>query len=237
MSGHSKWVNIKNRKAAQDKKKTAAFTRITREIIAAAKINPDPESPRLKTAIEKARAANMPSANIERAIKRAQGLGDEGKLESATYAGVSPGGAAFVIEAATANKNKTVAELRHIFESHGGRMAETQAALWQFSRRGLLQLTFAAPLSEEQQMAIIEAGAEDLILAADSLSATVVTPEKTLTQVVEALAKTGFSVTEHFIGWLPNEKKALAEKTLAAAQELYEALDNHDDVARVAANF
>ena len=237
MSGHSKWANIKNRKAAQDKKKTAVFTRIAREIISAVKVNPDPKSPRLATAIEKARAANMPGANIERAIKRAQGLGDEGRLESATYAGVGPGGGAFIIACSTANKNKTVAELRHIFEAHGGHLAETSAVLWQFDHKGIIHLEFAAPLTEERQLSIIEAGAEDIIVAPDGLSATVITPEKEQARVYDALAQAGFTIAEHTLGWVPQKKKALDEKTLAAAWELYEELDGQEDVARLAVNF
>lgn len=237
MSGHSKWANIKNRKAAQDKKKTAAFTRLTREIIAAAKISPDPASPRLATAIERARAANLPNANIERAIKRAQGLGEEGKLEALSYEATGPNGAALIIEIATDNKNRSVAELRHILDMYGAALAGAGAVRWQFSRRGLIGLRLAVPLTDEQELEIIEAGAADIQKEADPLNVRVLTDPKGLAQVAQALTAAGFTVTDSAETWLANELKALAEPALAQARELAEELDSHPDVTQISANF
>lgn len=237
MSGHSKWANIKNRKEAQDKKKTAAFTRITREIIAAAKINPDPESPRLATAIERARAVNLPNANIERAIKRAQGLGDEGALESLSYDAVGPHGTAFIIDVSTDNKNRTVAEVRHILTKHGGNIAQTGAVRWQFTQKGFITLQLDTPLTDEIALIIIEAGAEDIQKTDNNSLVRVITAEKDLASVATALNNKDLNVTEQTLGWLANEPKELDEATLTSARELAEALDNHPDVTQLAANF
>lgn len=236
MSGHSKWANIKNRKAAQDKKKTAVFTRLTREIIAAAKINPDPESPRLASAIERARAANLPNANVERAIKRSQGLGDEGKLEALSYDATGPHGAAFIIEIATDNKNRSVAELRHILDMYGATLAGSGAVRWQFSRRGLITLRLTVPLTDDHELKIIEAGAADIQKGADPLTVQVLTDEKSLAQVAHALTAAGFTVAESAEAWLANELKTLDESALTQVRELAEELDSHPDVTKISVN-
>lgn len=238
MSGHSKWANIKHRKEAQDKKKTKVFNRLMRDLMSAARINPDPQSPRLATVIEKARAANMPRDNVDRAIKRAQGQGDEGALETVYYEFMGPGNSSVILTASTDNKNRTVAELKHLAQVHGGAMAAVNAVRWHFSEQGLVELKFTGPVDEALELKIIGAGADDFIEPKDDEhQGLVVTGHATLGAVVNKLKDLGLEVADSYLGWLPKELTPLADDQLEAAQNFVAALLEHPDAIRAAATF
>ena len=238
MSGHSKWANIKHRKEAQDKKKTKVFNRLMRDLMSAARLDPDPLSPRLATVIEKARAANMPRGNVDRAIKRAQGQGDEGALESVLYEFVGPHNTGIVAAAATDNKNRTVAELRHLAQVAGGAMAAANAVRWQFNERGLIEIDFSEPVSEALELKIIEAGAEDFIEpATGDTRGVVVTSHANLGAVSAVLKNMGLNVADAYLGWVPKEHRSLTESDLETAQKFVATLLEHPDIIRVATTF
>lgn len=238
MSGHSKWANIKHRKEAQDKKKTKVFNRLMRDLMSAARLNPDPKSPRLATVIEKARAVNMPKDNIERALKRARGLGEEGLLETVVYELVGPGSSGFIVSAATDNKNRTVADLRLLANQTGATLANANSVRWQFQEKGIIEIEFDGPLTERQELTLIEAGAADIVRPTqDESRGLVLTAPPDLVKVAQALENKNFNVIEAYLGWWVNELRPLAEPELTKAKELFEALSDYPDTLRVSTTF
>jgi YebC/PmpR family DNA-binding regulatory protein len=238
MSGHSKWATIKRKKAIVDAKRGQAFTKLIREISAAARTgggNPD-ANPRLRVAIEKAKELNMPQENIRRAIQRGTGDGGEAiRYEEAVYEGYGPGGAAVIAEALTDNRNRTSSELRAIFTRHGGSLGEPGCVAWSFRPAGLIVFDRASHNEELLMAAAVEAGAEDF-RASESIFEVVTSPD-TLDQVRAALAAKGLTPTSAEPVRLPKNTVPLDGKNAEHMVRLMEALEAHDDVQRVYSNF
>jgi YebC/PmpR family DNA-binding regulatory protein len=237
MSGHSKWANIKRRKAAVDAQKGRIFSRLAREITVAARQgggNPEANF-RLKAAIEKARSYNMPLDNIQRAIARGTGAGGGADLEEIVYEGYGPGGVAILVEAMTDNRNRTAGEIRHIFARRGGNLGETGCVAWMFERKASVRVP-APPDAEERILeALLEVGAEDVRRDEDAF--VVIGAPQDLQAITAALEAAGFAPTEAEIVREPKVRTevegAEAERLLA----LLEALEEHDDVQAVYSNF
>lgn len=237
MSGHSKWASIKHKKAATDAKKGQMFTKLARDITMAAKQgDPDPElNAGLRLAIQKAKQANMPADNIDRAIKRAAGLGDAANLEEITYEGYGPGGSAVIVHVVTDNRNRTVAEVRFAFSRAGGSMADNGAVSWQFDNRGVILLNAAGRDLDEVQLQAIEAGALD-VDATDETSVEVLTEAADLHRVREALEAQGLTVESADLAPIPRNRITISEKDTEAVLRLLDRLDELDDVSRVFSN-
>ncbi len=237
LSGHSKWSSIKHKKAATDAKKGQLFTKLARDITMAARQgDPDPNiNAGLRLAIQKAKQANMPNDNIDRAVKKAIGSGDTDNLEEVTYEGYGPGGTAVIVQAVTDNRNRTVAEIRHAFSRGGGNMADSGAVSWQFDQRGLITVLTGERDPEELALVAIEAGAVDVDLSGDE-SIEVVTEAADLHKVRESLEAEGLSVDGAELAPVPRSRISLEEKDALAALRLFERLDELDDVSRVYSN-
>jgi YebC/PmpR family DNA-binding regulatory protein len=237
MSGHSKWANIKRKKAVVDQQRGKVFSKLAREIMVAARqggANPEANF-RLKAAIEKARSFNMPLDNIQRAIARGSGGGDAGQLEELVYEGYGPGGIAILLEVMTDNRNRTAGEIRHIFSRRGGTLAESGSVAWMFERKASLRVE-APPESEERIVeALLDVGAED-VRAEDDGFVVVAAPED-LQAVNDALTSAGFRVVEAEIVREPKVRSAVAPEEAKRLFGLLEALEEHDDVQAVYANF
>lgn len=238
MAGHSKWANIKHRKAAQDAKKGKIFTKIAKELTVAAKIGQsgDPEfNPRLRLALDKAKAANMPKENVERAIKKGLGEGDGANYEDVTYEGYGPGGVAILVQALTDNKNRTVAEVRSTFTKRGGSMGEAGCVAWMFDKKGVINIPKGAVDEDTLMMIAIDAGAEDVVSEDDGFE--VITDPANYETVKKAIEANNIKIEYAEITMRPKNTIELsgeeAEKTMA----LLEALEDLDDVQEVYSNF
>ncbi len=236
MSGHSKWSSIKHKKAATDAKKGQLFTKLARDITMAARQgdpNPDANAA-LRLAVLKARAANMPGENIDRAIKKAIGGGEGSNLQEVAYEGYGPGGTAVIVQAVTDNRNRTVAEVRFAFSRGGGNLGEAGAVGWQFDTRGLITIDSAGKDLNDLQMVAIEAGALDIDLGDETMD--VITEATDLHKVREALEAQGITVESAELAAIAKNKVELNEKDSEAALRLFEKLDDLDDVSRVYSN-
>jgi YebC/PmpR family DNA-binding regulatory protein len=237
MAGHSKWKQIKRKKAVADAKRGAAFTKLIKEItIAARQGGGDPTgNARLRAAIDAAKAGNMPADNIDRAIKKGTGELDGVVYEEATYEGYGPGGAAILLQVTTDNLNRTVAEIRHLFSRHGGNVGSPGSVAWMFDKRGQLWLDPARTDEDAALEAALEAGADDLKRDGDQL--VIMTEPAALHAVVEVLRARGLEPRDPEIAMIPKStvlvEGADAEKLL----RLMEAIEEHDDVSRVFSNF
>jgi YebC/PmpR family DNA-binding regulatory protein len=238
VSGHSKWSSIKHRKAATDAKRGQLFTKLARAIsVAAREGGGDPDSNyTLAAAIEKARGYSMPKDNIQRAIDRGTGEGGGGEqIERVVYEGYGPAGVAVLVEALTDNRNRTGSEVRHAFDKNGGSLGEPGSVAWQFEKRGVV-LVDADRYSEEDLLAAIDAGADDVAEDGDVLKVT--SDPSSLTAVRAALEESGVELQS---ADLAMEPKAVIEVTEEAevrrVMRLMDALDDHDDVESVHANF
>lgn len=238
MAGHSKWANIKHRKGRVDARRAKVFAKLIKEITVAARLGSGDmnANPRLRLAIEKAKAESMPKENIERAIKRGTGEIAGTALEAVSYEGYGPAGVAIMVEGTTDNKNRTVAEIRNIFTRHGGNLGEGGSVAWMFERKGQIRVE-AARISEETLFEkAIEAGAED-IRKEDGFFV-VATAFEDFSRVTEALKGQGVPVKECGLEMVPKnlvtvDDEEKARKVLA----LMDALEDHDDVLNVWANF
>lgn len=236
MSGHSKWKSIKHKKAITDAKRGAKFTKLIKEItIAARQGGGDPTgNVRLRTAIDAAKAANMPADNIDRALKKGTGDLEGVHYEEITYEGYGPGGAAILVQVTTDNANRTVADLRHLFSRNGGSLAASGAVVWMFERRG--QMTLDATRYEEDAAleAALEAGATDL--ARDDDQFIITTEPADLHAVLDALRARGLEPAEPELAMVPTSTvKIEAEATQLL--RLMELIEDHDDVSKVFSNF
>lgn len=238
MSGHSKWSSIKHKKAAADAKRGQLFTKLARAItVAAREGGGDPEANyTLAAAIEKARSYSMPKDNIQRAIDRGTGEGDAGAaIERATYEGYGPAGVAVLVEALTDNRNRTSAEIRHAFDKNGGSLGEPGSVAWQFESKGVLMVD-SERYSEDDLIAAIDAGAEDVVADGDSLK--VVSRAQDLAAMRSALAESGVEVESAELAMEPKAVVDVADEQAArAVMRLMDTLDDHDDVDSVHANF
>ncbi len=236
MSGHSKWATIKHKKAAQDKKRGKLFSRLIKEITIAARNGGDPDAnPRLRTAIAAAKAASMPQDNIIRAIKRGTGEIEGGQIEEVMFEGYGPGGAAVMVLAATDNRNRTVAEIRHIFSKHGGNLGEKNSVAFLFERKSHVLIEGDKTTEDELMAAVLDAGAEDIRKDGDNWE--VIAPPEQHEAVVEALRKAGIETLNAEIAWLPQNLVKLEGKQAEQMLKLSEALEEHDDVQSVYSNF
>ncbi len=237
MAGHSKWKQIKRKKAVTDQKRGAVFTRLIREItIAARQGGGDPDgNARLRTAIEAAKAENMPLDNIERAIKKGTGELEGIQYEEVTYEAYGPGGAAIFIEATTDNANRTVAEIRHVFTRFGGSLGAANSVAWMFDRKA--QITVDATKADEDATleAALDAGAEDVIRDGDSFLITA--PPAQLHAVQDRLKAKKIPVQGAEIAMLPKSHVKIEGKDAQHLLRLIEALEEMDDVAKVHSNF
>jgi YebC/PmpR family DNA-binding regulatory protein len=195
MSGHSKWATIKHKKAATDAKRGQAFTKIIKEITVAARIGGgDPGgNPRLRTVLEKAKAVNMPADNIKRAIQKGTGELPGQVIEEVTFEGYGPGGVAVIVETATDNRNRTVGDVRHLFDKYGGNLGQNGCVAWMFDKKGVIEVD-AAKATEEQLMEIaLDAGADDIAAADDTFEIT--TPVVAFETVRQALEARGVPIS------------------------------------------
>src|SRR5688572_32561852 len=237
MAGHSKWKQIKHYKAAADAKRGAHFTKLIREITMAAKLGGgDPAgNPRLRTAIETARAASMPKDNIERAIKKGTGELEGVQYTEVTYEGYGPGGVAILIFALTDNPNRTVAEVRHKLSRAGGNLGATNSVSWMFERKGQLYLDASKYPEDPTLEAALEAGATDFVREDDQY--VVSTDVPSFHTVKSALEKKGIVATESEVAWIPKQTVSVTGADAEAVLRLIESLDELDDVQKVDANF
>jgi len=237
MSGHSKWSSIKHRKAAADAKRGQQFTKLARAItVAAREGGGDPDAnPTLATAVQKARDASMPKDNIQRAIDRGTGAGaDATAIERVVFEGYGPGGAAILVEALTDNRNRTSAEVRHAFTKHGGSLGEPGSVAWIFEKRGVIVVD-ADRYGEDDLIAAIDAGAKDVQQDGDLLK--VITDPSDLADVREALEGAGVEIQSSDLAMEPKNVVEVDESSARALLRLLDALEEHDDVNEVHANF
>jgi YebC/PmpR family DNA-binding regulatory protein len=237
MAGHSKWKQIKRKKAVTDQRRGAAFTKLIREItIAARQGGGDPGgNARLRTAIEAARAENMPFENIDRAVKKGTGELEGIQYEEVAYEGYGPGGAAVLIEATTDNPTRTVAEIRHIFSRLGGNLGAANSVGWMFDRKALITVDATQADEDTTLEAALDAGAEDVTREGDSLVITA--PPNQLHAVQDALKTKKIPVQSAEIAMLPKSSIRIEGKDAANLLRLIEALEELDDVAKVHSNF
>lgn len=239
MSGHSKWSQIKHKKANTDSKRGKIFTKIVKEISVAARFGGgDPDgNPRLRLAIENAKEVNMPHDNVKRAIMKGTGELAGTSYEEYTYEGYGPGGVAIIINVLTDNKNRTVPEIRHMMSKHGGSLGETGCVSWMFEKKGYLLVNKAA-LDEDALMTIaLEAGAEDIKNDPKEDNYEVITQPEDFSKVKDAIGKAGIPVAFGEITMLPKSYITLDEKTAEQVLRFMEVLEDHDDVQNVYANF
>lgn len=236
MAGHSKWANIKHRKAAQDAKRGKIFTKLIRELTVSAKVgggNPA-DNPRLRAAVDKALGANMTRDTIDRAIARGAGSNDADNMEELTYEGYGAGGVAVLVEAMTDNRNRTVSEVRHAFGKCGGNLGTDGSVAYLFTRRG--QLVFADGVDEDALMeAALEAGAEDVV-ANDDGSFDVFTSFEEFGAVRDALDAAGFSAESADVAMIPSTEAELDLDTAQKVVKLIDMLEDLDDVQNVYSN-
>jgi len=236
MSGHSKWATIKHKKGALDAKRGKIFTRLIKEISIAAKSGGDPDTnPRLRTAITAAKAENMPADNIKRAIQRGTGELPGASYEEFALEGYGPGGVAILIEISTDNRNRTVSEIRHVFQKNGGNMAEAGAVSWMFHKKGDIVVPKSAVKEDDLMGIVLDAGAEDL--RDDGENWEVLTDPAAYEAVLEAVKKAGFQPVSSSVAMIPQNYIKLEGAAANSMIRLVEALEDHDDVQNVHSNF
>lgn len=236
MSGHSKWAQIKHQKAGNDAKRGQLFTKLGREIsIAAREGGADPEANvRLRLAVQRARDANMPTENIDRAIKRGSGQGDGAALEEAVYEGYGPGGAAMLVEVATDNRNRAAAEVRNAFTRAGGNLGESGCVSWIFEPRGVIEVEANGHDPDDLAMEAIDAGAEDV--QTDRGVVSIYTSPAALDHVRQALAAENVNITSAETTMLPKTTVATDDETALKVLRLVDRLEELDDVQKVYTN-
>ncbi len=235
MSGHSKWSSIKHQKGAADQKRGAIFSKLANAITIAARGGAEPEMNfQLRLAMDRARAANMPKDNIERSIERAKG-GAAGGLEEITFEAYGPGGTAFLVEAATDNRNRTTSEIRHTLGDHGAKLADPGSVAYLFEKKGVMTL-LANSKAEEIELAAIDADAEDV--ETDNERVFIYTEPHDLERVRKTLAENGFLIEEYVLSWEPKTTIPITDlKTAEQVIKLSHELDNLDDVTKISSNF
>jgi YebC/PmpR family DNA-binding regulatory protein len=236
MAGHSKWSKIKRKKAANDKAKGKVFSKLVKEItVAAREGGGDPAlNARLRTAIDAAKADNLPAANIDNAIKRGTGEVPGVVYEELTYEGYGPGGVAVMVEITTDNRRRTAPELRKIFEKAGGNLGEQNSVAWMFNKNGFIVVDATGVEEDELLMAALEAGAED-VSAQDGVYE-ILTPPNEFHAVAQVLDEAGYRVVSRELAMLPQTTLGLEGKDAERCLRLMETLDDHDDVQNVWTN-
>ena len=235
MSGHSKWANIKHKKAKEDAKRGQTFTKIIKEITVCAKAGGIPENnPQLRQLIEKAKEANMPAENIIRAVKKGTGELPGVSYEAITYEGYGPGGTALIIEALTDNKNRTVADLRHIFGRHNGNLAETGSVNWMFEKLGVIRGNANGKKEDDLFEALLDFDIQNIEF--DENLVTITTAMSSLQEVTEAVKNLGVKVEHSELEWVAKNNLEVSEDIEEKAFALFEALEDNDDVQNVYSN-
>jgi YebC/PmpR family DNA-binding regulatory protein len=239
MSRHSKWSKVKQFKGAVDAKRAASFTKLARELtVAAREKGPDPAfNVRLRMAIERAKKGLMPKENIERAIRRGSGEGGkEGRIEELTYEAYGPVGSALIIECLTDNRNRAVAEVKHVLTKKGGRFAEPGSVAHLFHRKGVIRIEDGIPADkrEDAELELIDAGALDI--TDDESAIEIQTQAADLMKIAEVAEKLGLNIESANMEWIPKMPLDVAEDTGMKVEELIEALEESDDVQRVYSN-
>jgi len=236
MSGHSKWATIRRKKGALDAKRGKLFTKLIKELtIAAREGGGDPAgNPRLRLAVDNAKAANMPADNIERAIKKATGELEGTTISELTYEGYGPGGIALLVEVATDNKNRTVAEVRHLFSRHGGNMGESGSVAWMFEKKGVISLPKQNKSEDDIMEIVLNAGAEDLHTEEEFFE--IQTDLESFEPVRKALIDKNLNVDNASLQWIAKNTINIAGENAEKMMKLIEALEDCDDVQNVFSN-
>ena len=237
MAGHSKWAQIKRKKAVVDAKRGQVFTKIIKEITVAARLGGGDEdaNPRLRQAVLSAKAANMPADNVKRAVQKGTGELPGISYEEAMFEGYGPGGVAIMVEVTTDNRKRTVAELRHLITKHGGNLGETGCVAWMFNKKGLITVEKNGVNDESLLDSILTGGGDDFS-DEDDVYVVESTPDQMIS-VREQLEADGFSVISSEIMLTPQNSMSVEGETAKRVIQLLEALDDHDDVQKVSANF
>jgi YebC/PmpR family DNA-binding regulatory protein len=237
MSGHSKWATIKHKKAALDAKRGKTFTNIIKEIVIAARSGGGDvdANPRLRTAVVAARAVSMPNDNIQRAIKRGTGELEGGQIDEMMYEGYGPGGAAVMVQVATDNKNRTVAEIRHIFGKFGGNMGDLGSVAWMFERKSQILVSLDQGDEDKMMNLVLEIGADDL--QNDGANWQILSAPESHHSVMDALGKLKIPTESASIAMVPKNLMKLESKHAGSMLKLAEKLEEHDDVQNVFSNF
>jgi YebC/PmpR family DNA-binding regulatory protein len=236
MSGHSKWHSIKHKKGAIDAKRGRAFSRLIKELTVAARGGGDPSgNARLRKAMDDAKALNMPKDTMMNAVKRGTGEIAGAAIDDISYEGYGPGGVAIFIQAQTDNRTRTVAEIRHMFNKNGGNLGETGSVGWMFQKKGAILIDSTAADEEKLMELALEAGAEDV--SGDEESWEVVTSPEDFNSVLDAVKAAGIEPLSAEIVMRPTNSVRVTGATAQQVIRLVEALEDHDDVASVAANF
>lgn len=237
MSGHSKWATIKHKKGAIDAKRGKMFTKLIKELTVAARMGGSDVSgnPRLRSAIADAKGQSMPMDTIKRAVQRGAGELEGAIYDEVLYEGTGPGGTLFLVEGMTDNRNRTVAEIRKIFEKNNGILGGGSTAGWAFERKGVLSLEKAAATEDQLMEIAVGAGADDYSDDGEEWGLT--TPPDMLNVVLDALEKAKITTKSSSLAYLPKNKKVLSGRDAEVAVNLAEALDDHDDVQKVYSDF
>lgn len=235
MSGHSKWATIKRKKAVLDSKRGKIFTKLIKEITIAARAGGDINgNPRLRLAVDNAKAQNMPMDNIERAIKKATGELEGVIYHELTYEGYGPAGVAVVVEVATDNKNRTVAEVRHLFSKNGGGMGETGSVAWMFDRKGVITLPTEGKKEDDVMEIVLDAGADDLTTEEDFFE--VQTTVESFETVRRTLVDKKFTVENASLQWIAKNLIEVKGEDAEKVVKMIESLEDIDDVQNVFSN-
>ncbi len=237
MSGHSKWATIKRKKAVTDSKRGRLFTQIIKEITIAARMGGGDikANPRLRLAVDKAKASNMPADNIKRGIQKGTGELPGVAYEDVTYEGYGPGGVALIIESVTDNRNRTVSDLRFLLERHGGKLGASNSVAWMFHRKGAISIAKSRYGEDALMELVLEAGAEDMRTEEETYEIT--TPTDAFIAVKEAMEAKGLAPDSAEIQMIPENTVKVGEKDAEQVLKLMELLEEHDDVQHVYANF
>lgn len=238
MSGHSKWHTIKHKKGALDAKRGKIFTKMIKEITVATRTGASGDvdsNARLRKAVTDAKAQNMPNDTIDRAIKRGMGEGEGANYDEVTYEGYGPNGVAVMVEAMTDNRNRTVAEIRHIFSKNGGNMGESGSVGWMFDKKGYIVVDKAAKSEDELFEIVIDAGADDMQDEGEVFE--IYTSPDNFEAVSDAVTKAGIEPQAAEVSMIPQTYIALTGSDAKTMLKLYEALEDNDDVQKVYANF
>lgn len=237
MSGHSKWHTIKHKKGAADAKRGRVFTKLIKEITVAARVGGgDPEgNPRLRTVVLAAKAANMPKDNIEKAIKKGTGELPGVSYEEVSYEGYGPGGVAVFLQALTDNRNRTLPEIRHLFSKFGGNLGESNCVSWMFEKKGYIVVPKDKAAEESLLEVVLDAGGDDV--RDDGENWEVLTPPERLNSVNEALTAKGIPSSSSELSMVPKNTIKIEGKKAQQLLSMMEALEEHDDVQNVWANF
>ncbi|MBS4015130.1 MAG: YebC/PmpR family DNA-binding transcriptional regulator [Candidatus Latescibacteria bacterium] len=237
MSGHSKWASIKHKKGKADVERGKIFSKFIKEITTAARIGGGDLSanPRLRTAIELAKAVNMPADNIERAVKKGTGELPGVAYEEIEYEGYGPGGVAIIVNALTDNKNRTTAEMRHIFSRYGGNLGNAGCVAWQFAPKGIIIVPRAGNEEDKIFSVALDGGADDVKTDSDSYQ--VITPQENFDKVKKQLEAEKITITHSELTRVPQNTVSLDDKTAERILKMYETLEEHEDVQKVFANF